>query len=183
MDPDIFDDRRLNFRLRKPRDWRFVPAAWSPTAHIKRAEDFQDTLLRYAKLPFCCAMSHHESRAHAYPTLQVTAREATQYTKDVSESLLNSLIDTILSVHPTFEIEASSRSAELAGCQSLYVRGKFSLVIVPDGDEIEITVLSRSHVIFAPQATFTMGLSGSLDPNYYDEAEFNSILQSVCVLN
>lgn len=181
MDSDLFEDSRLKFRVRKPLSWRFMPPAWSPTAQIKRAEDFKETLLRNAKLPFCCAMGHHESRAHAYPTMQVIARNPMPYTEGIAVTALEAMIESMRSVHPTFElVDAASRSS-LAGCEAIYLRGSFSLVITPDDRPVELVVLSRSYTIFAPQATFTVGLSGSADPEYLDESEFDAILESIFV--
>lgn len=181
MNPDIFEDSKLQFRVRKPPNWQFMPSAWSPTAQLKRAEDFKETLVRNAKLPFCCAMGHHESRAHAYPTLQVVARNAVPYTEGIGATLLESMIEAIRSVHPTFDLVETSSRSNLAGCRSIHLRGTFSIMISPDDRPIELVILSRSHVIFAPQATFTVGLSGSADPEYFDESEFDAILGSVCV--
>ena len=178
-DPDTFKEQALAFEVKKPASWRFLPASWSPTALLKRAPDFKDTLVRNAALPFCCAQGNHESRVHALPTFQACARGALIHTPGLASTVLQSLISAIQGIHPTYElIEASSRF-EIAGCKAIYLRGAFSLITEPDGEPIEISCVSRSYVVFGPRATFTLGLSSSSDPAYFSEVEFEHILRSL----
>ena len=181
MTEDIFEDKRLRFRIRKPASWNFLPAPWSPTAHVKRSEDFKDTLIQKARLPFCCAMGRHESSRHAYPTLQVSARPALDYSEQLAERYLESSLQSLRSVHPTFQLISSISNRQIADCRAISVIGSFWLVSRLGEEEIPISVLSRSHTVFAPQATFTIGLSGSADPAYYDESEFDAVLESLWV--
>jgi len=179
MDQDRFKEKALGFEVRKPSSWHFLPTAWSPTALLKRAPAFKDTLLRYASLPFICAQGRHESRIHALPTFQVCARAAISYNPGLASTLLESMIAGMQRHYPNYAVIAASSRLELAGCKAIYMRGTFSVIVEIDGERVEMACLSRSYALFGPRAAITLGLSGSSDPAYFSEADFEQILGSI----
>ena len=84
-------------------------------------------------------------------------------------------------LYPNYAVIAASSRLELAGCKAIYMRGTFSVIVEIDGERVEMTCLSRSYVLFGPRAAITLGLSGSSDPAYFSEADFEQILRSIRV--
>ena len=113
--------------------------------------------------------------------MQISARQALPYTDELGDTFLKSTVHGLKSLHPTFELMYATLGGTFAGYKSVSLCGTLKLLIFPEDEEIEIAVLSRSYTIFAPQATFTIVLSGSADPEYFDEGDFNAILQSIKV--
>lgn len=176
---DVFDDRAFGFRLSKPSAWRFVPTEWSPLARWKNAAGEAQAWLQRAAAPFCCAMGHHGSRRHVMPTLQVVARPLASPNPALISTLLEAQLEQLHRTYRDFELlDASSRDC-VGGCRATRVRGRFTVTTQVDGEAIEMSVLTRGHLVFAPRLAFSIGLSSSADPAYYDEAEFARILASV----
>ncbi len=178
-DPTVFYNSALRFRVRIPATWNFLPPAWSPVEQMKRAMDDPDDWIHFANTPFCCAMRHHDSRAHAYPTLQVTVRpfrmpdNATiAATLDAQRRLWSEQLEDFQ------ELDATA-DAIVAGHRALSLRATFTVQAMPDEAWVPLAVLARSRVVFALNRAYTLGLSSSADGAYFDEAEFDSIVASV----
>lgn len=181
-DGNTFEEPRLHFRLRKPANWRFLPPAWSPTAQMKNSESFSDTLIRHANLPFCCAIGHHDSTRHVYPTLQVSVRQPLPYSAGLASTLLESQIEAIRKTHDEFALIDANSRAMVAGFPATFIKCNFTLTVKTDEAELVLMpVISRCYVILAASGSFALGLSGSDDPAYYDESSFESILDSVSI--
>lgn len=180
-DPDLFRDPVLRFSVRKPARWSFLPPAWSPMEQRKRGSLSDDALTRFAAKPFCCAMGHHDSERHAYPTLQVTARPFPQPNSRTIRECLDAVVAAQRREHPDFQLLDATPDAMLAGHRALRLRATFTTSMKPDEERVELAVLTRVNIIFALNRAYTVGLSGSADPAYYDEEEFRQVLASVRV--
>jgi len=178
-DKNLFRDNYLRFQLRKPAAWRFLPPAWSPVAQMKNATEDATDWIRFAKLPFCCAMDHHESPEHAYSTLQVTARPFAIPSNQTAADILNAQIEYLSQQFLDFEAIQATSEAIVAGYRANLIRSSFVLVTERGEEVAEISVLSRSWMIFAPGWAFTLGLSSSADEDFYNETDFDDIIASV----
>ena len=138
-----------------------------------------EEMIQYAAKPFCCAMSHHESDRHAFPTLQVTARPFGVPTNDQAKEILGAQIRSISEQHIDFVLDWSSHEAIVSGFRANMIRGSFVMLTQPDDETLEIGVISRSYTIFTPGLAFTIGLSSSDQPDYYRESDFTEIINSV----
>ncbi len=175
-----FTDRYFQFSLDIPDHWRFLPPAWSPVEQWKRAAGPED-LFAFANKPFCCAQAHHDSDRHAYPTLQVTARPSAIPDNEQAGDILDRQLAVMRGQCPDFTLEFASHEAIVAGYRATLVRGNFTLFTQPRDEIVEIGVRSRSYLVFTPGLAFTLGLSSSDDPAFYDEVDFVGIIRSVRV--
>lgn len=173
-DPDLFQDPRLGFRVRKPADWSFMPPAWSAVQQWKHsAEDPQDWI-HLANKPFCCAMKHHDSEAHAYPTLQATVRPGRIGPGDVQPFLEAQMLD-LRTRFPDIRFLDHTSDAVLGGHRANRIEATFRL----HGRHATFGVRTRSYAVFAPRYVFTIGLSGSDDPAFSGHDDFDRIETSV----
>lgn len=180
-DPDLFRDPVLRFGVRKPAHWKFLPPAWSPMEQRKRGSLSDDSLARFSTRPFCCAMGHHDSERHAYPTLQVTARPFVKPNTRTIRECLDGVAAALDREHPDFQLLDANPDAMLAGHRALFLRATFTIPTTVRDESVDLAVLTRVQVIFALNRAYTVGLSGSADPAYCDEAEFRQILGSIRV--
>lgn len=178
-DRDVFVENFLRFRLRKPGTWKFIPPQWSPFAQLRNAADPGAEWLRRANAPFCCAMQTHDSPHHAYPTVQVTSRPLAVPTQTVAQMMLEAQIESLRSKYTDFEFIEASTQATIAGCRANFIRATFTVLAQPGEQLIQIPVVSRSYAVFSSTGAFTIGMSSYTDPNYFDEADFRSIIDSV----
>ncbi len=178
-DENLFVEPLLRFSLRKPDAWRFMPPAWSPVARMKNASDASAEWLRRANEPFCCAMGHHESRAHPYPTLQVTVRPFQIPSNEIAERFLQTQLDFLKEQYEGFSLIHATADGLVAGYRATVIRATFILYVQQADDVIPMSVLARTYVLFTPGRAFTVGLSSSADEQYFDEAEFERIISSV----
>lgn len=178
MNRDAFNDALLKFSLIKPSRWRFMPPAWSPVAQLRNASPPEDWI-QYARLPFCCATAGHDSPVHVHPTLQATVRPSGVPGNEQASAILQSQLDFLDTEYLEFDpIEATS-DAIIGGCRANVIKARFILPLEIDGERFMAPVISRSYTIFAPGRAFTVGVSSSGDPAYYDESECQSIVASI----
>jgi hypothetical protein len=176
---DRFEAQALGFSLRKPATWRFVPTDWSPLARWKNVAGDEQTWLQRASKPFCCAIGSHASRRHVMPTLQVVARAIASPNPTLISMLLEAQLEQLCKTYRDFELLDASSRACVAGLRATAVRGRFSVTTQVDDEAVEMSVLTRGHLVFAPRFAFSIGLSSSADPAYYDEADFAHIVASI----
>lgn len=176
---DCFEARALDFRLHKPAAWRFVPTEWSPLARWKNAAGETEAWLQRAAKPFCCAMGQHDSRRHVMPTLQVVARPLASPNPSLISTLLEAQLEQLRKTYANFELLTATSHGAVSGWRATIVRGRFSITVRIDDEPIEMSVLTRGHVVFSPHIAFSIGLSSSTDPAYYEEADFERIIASV----
>ena len=179
-DPNRFSDGFLGFSISKPSLWRFVPPAWSPAVMLTNSADPDSVWRLHSPKPFVCFMGSHASTAEAFPTVQVTARRSRVPTTAEADALQQQTIDFLGEQFPDFDVLESSTSNIVAGFRASLLRSRYSLVAGED-DEIVFSVLARSIVIFSPGITFTIGMSSSEDPAYFDERDFDAVLASVSI--
>jgi hypothetical protein len=175
----IFQSASFRFSIEVPDSWKFMPAAWSPIAQMKNAEQFNDHWIKNAKLPFCCASRHHSSDSHVYPTLQVTARPSLIPDNETALKILQMTQDFLISNHENPEIVRATSEAIVAGYRANILYSTFDLHTRPQNDILVLKVISRSYSLFTEGVAYTVGLSGSADPLYCDESELDFIISSV----
>lgn len=178
MDPHTFQDVALQFSLRKPAGWRFMPPAWSPVAQLRNASGPEDWI-QYARAPFCCATGSHDSPIHVYPTLQATVRPSGVPGNEQARAILESQLDFLAAEYVDFESIEATSDAVIGGCRANVIHARFALALQMDGELFMASVISRSYAIFTPGRAFSIGLSSSGDPEYYDESEFRSVVASI----
>ncbi|MGH8443715.1 MAG: hypothetical protein ACREVL_00550, partial [Solimonas sp.] len=132
-----------------------------------------------ATAPFCCAMGRHDSRRHVTPTLQVVARPLAHPSPALLSMLLESQLEQFSKTYRNFELLDASSRASIDGCAATLIRGRFALDTEVDGERVEMAVLTRGYIVFAGHLAFSVGLSSSADPAYYDEADFAAIVSSI----
>ncbi len=177
MDDDTFVETRLGFLLKKPATWRFVPAPWSPAQQLHPTLDHDAEWDLFANKPFCGAMKPPVNPRHAFATLQVSARPMVPPNETEAAAMLDGVLGILRNQNPNAEIlEATSRGM-VAGYRSNLLKCRFSLRV--DQEAVSVGVISRTYVIFAPRYVFTLGLSSSDDPAFYEEAEFAEIISSL----
>ncbi len=156
-----------------------MPPAWSPVAQMKNAIESPDDWIHLARMPFCYAMGSHDSRVHAFPTMQVTARPFSAPDNKTASSILDAQVEMLSKQYEDFEVLSATSDAIVGGQRAIMLRGTFLLPTQPDEELLHISVLSRSVVVFALGRSFTLGLSGSADEHYYHEPDFDGIIGSV----
>jgi hypothetical protein len=160
-DADQFDCAEIGLSLRKPETWEFVPTGWS--AAEWRTNTHQ---------PFCVARRMHDSQQHAFPSLQATVRPFGNPTPQQAEALLQMQLDVMRKTYGDVEVLEARADHEFSGYRALGIRA-----VLP----LEIPILTRVHVIFAPGRAISVGISTSPDSNYFDEAEIARIFESIRV--
>jgi hypothetical protein len=167
-DPDEFHSREVGFSLRKPGSWEFLPTSWS-------AADWPQQV----NLPFCVARKWHDDQRYAFPTLQATVRPFGNPTADQAEALLRMQLDVMRKTYGQVEVLEARADHEFSGHRALGIRAVIPVVTELGGERLEMPLLSRVHVIFAPARAFSVGISTSADPQYFDEADIAGIFTSI----
>lgn len=173
-----FVEPRLQFSISIPESWAFLPPAWSPIEHFKKAGG-PDDWIQLASKPFCCAMSHHDSQRHPYPTLQVTARPFGVPSNAQARQFLDAQVEFLRQVHTDFQLERATHEAVVSGHRANQIFGNYTLLLEAEEGDIAMRVRSRSYVVFTPGLALTLALSGSEDPAYCSEVELDYIINSV----
>jgi len=104
------------------------------------------------------------------------------YSHRSAVTLLQATIEFFNDHHDNFGIIEKTTRGIIAGCHANILKSRFTLDTMQENDLIQMGILNRTYVVFAPRFTFTIGLSSSDDPAYYHEAEFISIISSVRVI-
>ncbi|MES2670768.1 MAG: hypothetical protein V4673_10170 [Pseudomonadota bacterium] len=119
-------------------------------------------------------MKHHDSGAHAYPTLQVTARPGRIGPGDVQRFLEAQMLN-LRTQFPDIRFLDHTSDALLGGHRANRIEATFRL----HARHAIFDVRTRSYAVFAPRYVFTIGLSGSDDPFFSDHDGFDRIETSV----
>lgn len=173
-----FFEPRFKFSVSIPGNWAFLPPAWSPVEHLKKAAG-PDDWIQFASKPFCCAMSHHDSLRHPYPTLQVAARPWAVPDSGQARQILEAQVGAFRQLHEAFDVERATHEAVISGCRANQMIGSYTLFATRDDEAFEMRVRCHNYLVFAPGMGVTMALSGSADPAYCSEADFAGIIRSV----
>jgi hypothetical protein len=176
---NLFQSHALRFSLSKPDSWAFLPPAWSPVAQLKNSGDESWAWIQNANQPFCVARRLHDSQRHAFPTLQATVRPFGIPTPGQRETLLQMQLEVLRKTYEPVDILEASASLEFSGHSALGIRAILPLFTEVEGEQIELKILSRVHVIFAPGRAFSVGISTSVDPDFFDEPEIAATLDSI----
>lgn len=169
-----YHDFDFDFSVDIPDHWHFMPSAWSPLAQGKRrdaAESAPDALLQFALTPFCCAMAHHEAPGKEQPTLQVTARASRIPEEAEALALLNFQIEMLRDEPEGFVVEQATHEARVAGHRANFLQVTSMARVEVEDLVAEVGVRSRMYLVFTPGIAFTVSLTSSDDPAYYDEAD------------
>ena len=146
---------------------------------MKNAAQFNEHWIQNAKLPFCYASQHHGSDSHAYPTLQVTARPSLAPDNEMALELLQMAQVFLQSNYENVEIVRATSTAIVSGYRANIIYSTFDFHTKPKDDILVWKVISRTYSIFTESVTYTVSLSGSADPLYCDESEFDFIISAV----
>jgi hypothetical protein len=173
--PNEFYEPFLKFRITKPDAWEFTEPRWSPMVQLRNGATAAHEWLRWAAEPFVCAMKPHDSDGQAYPTLQVSARMTNGLPPpQMRRDLLEEQLILLRATFREFELLESTTDRIVAGFRANAIRA--TAVHTTDRD---FQILTRLFTLFTPTVAFTIGMSSSADPRYYDEAEFDAMLESV----
>jgi hypothetical protein len=174
--PHEFYDPLHHFRITKPDQWQFQEPRWSPMVQLRNRAGYETEWLRWASEPFVCFTKEHADETQAYPTVQVSARASGGVPPSATAKLLlEEQIELLRSTYADFELVSATPDRIIAGFRANAIRATFSFA-----DEArQYRVLSRSVTIWTPTASFTIGISTSTDPRFYDEDELDAILASV----
>lgn len=177
-----YHDYDFDFTVDIPDHWHFMPRAWSPLAKGKRrdaAGAAPDALLQSALTPFCCAMTHHQVPGKEQSTLQVTARASRVPGDAEAAALLKFQMDMLRDEPEGFVVEQATHEARVAGHRANFLQVTSTARTEVEDLVADVGVRSRIYLVFTPGVAFTISLTSSDDPAYYDEADFEQILQSV----
>ncbi len=119
-------------------------------------------------------MKHHDSDAHAYPTLQVTARPGLIGPGDIQRFLESQMLN-LRTQFPDIRFLDHTSDAVLGGHRANRIEATFRL----RARHATFDVRTRSYAVFAPRYVFTIGLSGSEDPAFFSHDDFDRIETSV----
>jgi hypothetical protein len=176
---NTFNDEILNFQITVPSDWTFIRPEWSAVEQMKNSKNPNFDFFSYAKKTFCAAMKKHESQYHPYPTLQVTCRRPMTVTNELLEQHLENIIAQMGKSYSEYECVSKNHNFIISGNRAIFIKSKFKLFANNENGSTCFEVLSISLNIFTKNFTFTLGLTGSADTNYFNESEFVNILKSV----
>lgn len=177
-----YHDYDFDFTVDIPDHWHFMPRAWSPLARGKRrdaAASAPDALLQLAFEPFCCAMTHHGVPGKEQSTLQVTARASRVPDDAEAAALLNVQIDMLRDQPENFVVEQATHEARVAGYRANFLQVTSTARVEVEDLVADVGVRSRLYLVFTPLVAFTVSLTSSDDLAYYDEADFEQLLQSI----
>jgi hypothetical protein len=76
-------------------------------------------------------------------------------------------------------IVRATSAAIVSGYRANIIYSTFDVHTRPKVDVLVLKAISRTYSIFTEGVTYTVGLSGSADPLYCDESEFDFIISSV----
>lgn len=170
-----FHEPLLQFRITKPDGWIFTEPRWSPMVQLRNRGTAAQEWLSWANQPFVCAMRQHESTVEPYPTVQVTARAVNGLPPpEVRNNLLEEQLILLRATYRNFEVLEATTERIIAGARANAIRATATFAT-----DVEFHILSRLFTLFLPTIAFTIGMSSSADPRYYDEAEFDAMLASI----
>ncbi|PAB60340.1 hypothetical protein [Anaeromicrobium sediminis] len=177
-DTNCYKNEYLQFSIRKPDDWLFVPQKWASNFKQKSIENTPEfrAILEKSVVPFVYFYKHHENTDYPYPTVQCGCRlmnYPSDYTREKHMNLLINGLDQIFNKH---EILEASPNYIISGKPSIYIKMKFQ---INNAYNEPIDCLSRSIQVVNNSITYTIGLTGSLKGEYQCEDEFTEIIQSI----
>lgn len=178
---DEFVEPFLRFRIVKPPGWSFVPAAWSPFAQLRNAAGADVAWLQHANQPFVCFVKKHDSERHVQPSVQVTARPSGIPPSDIARQILDAQIKFVEETFDALEVISATTDRIVAGYRANSMVARYRFLTDRDGEEREFEVLARSLSIFTPGLAFSVGMTSSVDPEYYKEEEFHSVVRSMTI--
>jgi hypothetical protein len=177
-DRDDFYEPGLQFGIRRPQGWRFLPASWSPAEQLGRVSSKADWA-RHARLPFVAMVRDIRSNRHPRPTIQVTCRPASRHTAAEIRKLLEAQLDFLSRELDEFERLTSSFDNIIGGYRAAHVQFRYTLNVPCDGTSWPMRVLAHNYLVPTPGLAFTVAMSSSVDALYYDEGDFAAALSSI----
>jgi hypothetical protein len=177
-DRDFFYAPGLQFGIRKPAGWRFLPMAGSPTRPLGRAS-FRSGGSRQERLSFVAMVQDIPSPRHPRPTIQVSCRPAALPTTFDLRRLLEAQLDFLSHELPDFERLTCSFDNIIGGRRAAHVQFRYTLNLPSEGATWPMPVLAHNYLVPTPGLAFTVAMSSSADALYYDEGDFAAALSSV----
>jgi len=177
-DRDFFYEPGLQFGMRRPAGWRFLPTAWPPTLPRERAPS-KSGWGRQARLPFVAMVQDIPSTRHPRPTIQVSCRPAARPTTTDLRQLLEAQLAFLSHELADFERMSCSFDNILGGHRAAHVQFRYTLQLPFEGGTCRAPVLAHNYLVPASNLAFTVAMSSSADALYYDEGDFAAALSSV----
>lgn len=179
-DRDFFYDARLQFGIRKPASWRFMPASRSAPPPNRASASWSDGG-RARWRPVVAMVQDIASTRHPRPTIQVSCRPAGHATAAELRRLLEAQLDVLSRELPGFERLACSLDNIIGGRRAAHLQFRYTLNLPIQGGTVPTQVLAHNYLVLTQGLAFTVAMSSSTDVVYYDEGDFAAALASVWI--
>ncbi|MTI66109.1 MAG: hypothetical protein FH753_05840 [Firmicutes bacterium] len=181
-DTNAYKNDYLQFYIRKPDDWLFVPQKWATNFKKNSIENTPELkeVLEKGVVPFVFFYKYHDNTDYPYPTVQCGCRLMNcpyDYTK---KKHMDFLLDGLGKMFNNIEIIELNSNFIISGITSIYIKMKYQINNVYNEP---IDCLGRSIQVVNNYKTFTIGLTGSLEGKYNCEDEFEDIIHSIKIGN
>lgn len=176
-DRDFFYEPDLQFGIRKPATWRFLPIPGSPRLPLRRS--FKTDWKRQARLPFVAMVQDVPSPRHPRPTIQVTCRPASRPSGLHLRRLLEAQLDFLSHELQDFEALACTTDNIIGGCRAAHLQFCYTLRLPFEGGSWPCCVLAHNYLLATPGLAFTIAMSSGADALDCDEGDFAMVLASV----
>jgi hypothetical protein len=163
-----FFEPKLRFGIRRPPGWRFL-AAGGPA----RRRNAQAT-----PPPFVAMVRDVPSGRHPRPTVQVSCRRDAAGTAGL-RPLLAAHLEILARELDDFEPLAFSLDNIVGGRRAADLQYRYTLHLPRRTESCPAPVLAHNYLIPGTGLLFTIAMSSSEDPRYYDEGDFAVALASV----
>jgi hypothetical protein len=175
-DRDCFYEPGLQFGIRRPEGWRLLPMPASPAGSTRPPTASGKPQRRQ---PFVAMVRDIASPRHPRPTIQVSCRPAAHPTSLELRRLLEAQLAFLSQELADFERLACSFDNIIGGHRTAHVQFRYTLELPCEGGACPMPVLAHNYLVPTPGLAFTVAMSSSPDPRYYDEADFAAALASV----
>ncbi len=165
-DRDFFYEPALQFGIGKPFGWRFLPAS-------ARADGIS------SRAPFLTMVQEIAGDQHARPTIQACCRPLDDLAHDELRGLLGAQLSRLRRKLPGFELLASSCDNIIGGYRAAHLQFHYTLCLPSETGLRTMPVLVHNYLLPTPGLVFTLAMSSSPDPLYYDEGDFAAALSSL----
>jgi len=176
-DPDLYENLKLGFAIRKPSPWAFLATPWAVNLRRRSALSNEELrrVMEQASSPFVYAHLPHAEPDSSFPTLQACCRVVTA---PDPEAFLPQLVRQLEAQFADFELLEQSAHAVVGGCKAVLIRGRFT---IHNTSGVAFRCLSRSYTLFAGPLAFSVGLSCAASGAYCVEDDIDSIARSIRV--
>jgi hypothetical protein len=177
-DREFFYEPGLQFGIHKPEGWRFLSTPASAPGSPERG-GVKSRGKRQARRPFVAMVRDIASGRHPRPTIQVSCRTVAHPTMLELRRFLEVQLEFLSQELTDFERLACSFDNIIGGHRAAHVQFRYTLQLPCEGGACPMPVLAHNYLVPTPGLAFTVAMSSSPDPRYYDEGDFAAALASV----